>query len=67
MTDKRVYAIAVFNDDIKGYVKFSEDLINNRVKIDLNLTGLIPNYLHGFHIHEAGDLTDKCNSMCAEF
>jgi len=35
MTDKRVYAIAVFNDDIKGYVKFSEDLINNRVKIDL--------------------------------
>jgi len=67
MTDKRVYAIAVFNDDIKGYVKFSEDLINNRVKIDLNLTGLIPNYLHDFHIHEAGDLTDKCNSMCAHF
>ena len=23
--------------------------------------------MHDFHIHEAGDLTDKCNSMCAHF
>jgi Cu-Zn family superoxide dismutase len=66
-TNKPVYAIAVFNDSIKGYVKFSEDLTNNMVKIDLNITGLIPNSLHGFHVHEAGDLTDKCNSMCAHF
>jgi Cu-Zn family superoxide dismutase len=67
MTNKPVYAIAVFNDNIKGYVKFTEDLTNNMVKIDLNITGLIPNSLHGFHVHEAGDLTDKCNSMCAHF
>jgi Cu-Zn family superoxide dismutase len=68
MTNKPVYAIAVFNDDrIKGYVKFSEDLTNNRVKIDLNITGLNPDSLHGFHVHEAGDLTDKCNSMCSHF
>ena len=67
ITNKPVYAIAVFNDSIKGYVKFSEDLTNNMVKIDLHITGLIPNSLHGFHVHEAGDLTDKCNSMCAHF
>lgn len=67
MTSKPVYAIAVFNDSIKGYVKFSEDLTNNRVKIDLNISGLLPNSLHGFHVHEAGDLTDKCTSMCAHF
>jgi len=67
MTNKPVYAIAVFNDGIKGYVKLSEDLTNNRVKIDLNITGLNPNSLHGFHVHEAGDLTDKCTSMCAHF
>ena len=67
MTTKPVYAIAVFNDSIKGTVKLSEDLTNNRIKIDLNITGLNPNSLHGFHVHEAGDLTDKCTSMCAHF
>ena len=67
MTNKPVYAIAVFNDSIKGYVKFSEDLISNKIKIDLNISGLTPNSLHGFHVHEAGDLTDKCTSMCAHF
>ena len=67
MTNKPVYAIALFNDTINGTVKFSEDLTNNRIKIDLNISGLIPNSLHGFHVHEAGDLTDKCTSMCAHF
>lgn len=67
MTDKITYAIAVFTDKIKGIVNFSEDLDKNMVKIDLNLTGLKPNSAHGFHVHEAGDLTDKCTSMCAHF
>jgi len=65
--NKPVYAISVFNDSIKGNVKFSEYLTNIMVKIDLNISGLIPNSLHGFHVHEAGDLTDKCTSMCAHF
>ena len=67
MTDRPIYAIAVFNEDIKGTVKLSEDLVNNQIKIDLNLTGLKANSFHGFHVHEAGDLTDKCTSMCAHF
>ena len=67
MSNKAVYAIAVFNDTIKGTVKFTEDLVNNQIKIELNITGLKPNSLHGFHVHEAGDLTDKCTSMCAHF
>jgi Cu-Zn family superoxide dismutase len=67
MTQKPIYAIAVFTDTIKGTVKFTEDLINNQIKIELNITGLNPNSLHGFHVHEAGDLTDKCTSMCAHF
>jgi Cu-Zn family superoxide dismutase len=67
MYNKPIYAIAVFNDHIKGVVKFTEDLVNNQIKIDLNITGLNPNSLHGFHVHEAGDLTDKCTSMCAHF
>jgi len=67
MVNKPIYAIAVFTDNIKGYVKFTEDLVNNNIKIDLHITGLNPNSLHGFHVHEAGDLTDKCTSMCAHF
>jgi Cu-Zn family superoxide dismutase len=62
-----IYAIAVFNDTVKGVVRLSEDVTKNEVKIDLNLTGLKPNGLHGFHVHEAGDLTDKCMSMCSHF
>lgn len=67
MSSKPIYAIAVFNDSIKGTVKFSEDLTNNRIKIDLNISGLKPKSEHGFHVHEAGDLSDKCTSMCAHF
>jgi len=40
MTDKPIYAIAVFNDTIKGTVKLSEDLVNNQIKVDLNLSGI---------------------------
>jgi len=67
MNKKPIYAIAVFNDNIKGTVKFTEDFSNKRIIIELNITGLKPNSLHGFHVHEAGDLTDKCTSMCAHF
>ena len=67
MDNKPIYAIAVFNDIIQGNVKFTEDLDNKRIRIELHLKGLMPNSLHGFHVHEAGDLTDKCTSMCAHF
>jgi Cu-Zn family superoxide dismutase len=67
MSEFPVSAIAVFSGQINGFVKLVEDLDNNRVRIELNLRGLHPNSLHGFHVHEAGDLTDKCTSMCAHF
>ena len=63
---KPIFAIAYFNDDqIKGTVEFIQK--HHRIKIILNLTGLKSNSNHGFHVHEAGDLTDKCTSMCAHF
>lgn len=68
MSKKSVIAIAVFNNDkIKGTVIFTENFKNNNIKIDVNIKGLKSNSLHGFHVHEAGDLTDKCTSMCAHF
>ena len=65
MTSKSIKAVAVFTDNIKGNVKFTE--IENKIRIDVSISGLNPNSLHGFHIHEAGDLSDKCTSMCAHF
>jgi Cu-Zn family superoxide dismutase len=67
MTDKPISAIAVFFGEINGYIKIVEDLHEGIVRIDLHINGLKPNSLHGFHVHEAGDLTDKCTSMCAHF
>lgn len=68
MPSKPTSAIAVFNNDnIKGTVKFIEELVKDRIRIEINISGLKPNSLHGFHVHEAGDLTDKCTSMCAHF
>ena len=68
MSKNPVIAIAVFdNDKVKGTVTFTENFKNNNIKIDVNIKGLKSNSLHGFHVHEAGDLTDKCTSMCAHF
>uniref|UniRef100_A0A6C0D9P2 Superoxide dismutase copper/zinc binding domain-containing protein n=1 Tax=viral metagenome TaxID=1070528 RepID=A0A6C0D9P2_9ZZZZ len=61
-------AIAVFDGKkIKGTVIFTEDIKNGCVHIDIDLYGLKKKALHGFHVHEAGDLTDKCESLCAHF
>jgi Cu-Zn family superoxide dismutase len=59
----QVIGIAVFKETIKGTVYFTE--IDEYVKIDINLSGLPPSKKLGFHIHEAGDLTDGCASACA--
>jgi Cu-Zn family superoxide dismutase len=68
MSKQPIQAIAVFEQNgINGTVRFIEDLIHNEVQIMIDISGLNKNALHGFHIHEAGDLTSKCTSMCAHF
>ncbi len=49
---------------IKGTIRFEED--GDEVIIRVNVQGLTPGK-HGFHIHQAGDLTDGCTSACAHF
>lgn len=62
-----VKAIAVFNSGkINGIVYF-EERSDKTVKITVNLTGLKKNHKHGFHVHECGDMSDNCESMCAHF
>jgi Cu-Zn family superoxide dismutase len=65
---KPITAIAFFDGPtIKGSVKFTEELETGEVRIEVDLVGLKKNFMHGFHVHESGDLTDKCESMCAHF
>jgi Cu-Zn family superoxide dismutase len=61
-----IRAVAVFDGKIKGNVFFIEKK-DKSVIIDVQLSGLKKNFQHGFHVHEYGDLTDKCESMCAHF
>lgn len=69
MPDKTpIRAVAVFDTKkIKGIVYFTENLSNNTVVIDIHVEGLKKNGLHGFHIHECGDMSEECESMCAHF
>jgi len=51
--------------NIKGFIEFIQN-DNQNVTIKVNINGLTPGN-HGFHIHEAGDLTDSCSTACKHF
>jgi Cu-Zn family superoxide dismutase len=62
------YAIAVFDGKkIKGTVRFMENMESGKVVIDIDIEGLSKKTTHGFHVHEYGDMSDYCTSMCAHF
>ncbi len=63
--EQSIKAIAVFEGKIKGIVYFTE--IDGRIAVDVNVSGLKKNAKHGFHVHECGDMSEKCESMCAHF
>ena len=59
-------AIAVFDmKKIKGIVRFVEE--GDSVLIHIDVHGLKKNAKHGFHVHECGDMSNQCESMCAHF
>ena len=62
-------AIAVFSGNISGTVRFETSSTLEKVNIYINLKGNIlkKNGLHGFHIHEYGDLSDGCTSACEHY
>ena len=61
----KIEAIATLNSkNCKGTITFIEK--KKYVEIVIDLYNLKPG-LHGFHIHEAGNLSDGCQSCCAHF
>jgi Cu-Zn family superoxide dismutase len=62
-----IEAVCVINqNNINGTIIFKEDLKNKNVIITINLSGLTPG-LHGFHVHEYGDLREGCGSLCGHY
>ena len=53
------------SDRIRGVVYMQE--YNGKTRFEGKISGLNPNKKHGFHIHEAGDMTDGCASACAHY
>ena len=51
--------------NIEGTVIFIQK--EDYVSIKIDIKGLIKNHLHGFHIHESGDLREGCKSCCAHY
>jgi Cu-Zn family superoxide dismutase len=63
-----IQAIACFDTKkIKGTVRFTEDLAIGTVIIDIDISGLGKNAKHGFHVHEYGNMSEGCASMCNHF
>jgi Cu-Zn family superoxide dismutase len=51
----------------KGLVSFHQETPTSATQIVVSANGLKPNSLHGFHIHEFGDLTDGCATAGAHY
>jgi Cu-Zn family superoxide dismutase len=51
--------------DVSGVI-YLEETEDNKTRIYGSIKGLNPG-LHGFHIHEAGDLSKGCDSACAHY
>lgn len=66
--EERAVALLINKDlGINGVVTLSEDLNNHYTVICVRITGLKPHSVHGFHIHEAGDLREGCKSLCSHW
>ena len=46
--------------DITGTVTISQSSASEAAVFSLDLSGLTPNMMHGFHVHQNGDLSDNC-------
>jgi Cu/Zn superoxide dismutase len=62
-------AVAIFNDKIKGSVKFHQCQKHIKTIVEFNLSGFRPHKTHGIHIHRYGILSveNSCDSTCEHY
>jgi len=63
-TNTMIKAVCVIQGKCNGTIHMEEK--NNKTIIYGTITGLKPGK-HGFHIHETGDLTEGCSSLCSHY
>ena len=52
---------------LAGFVSFHQYDQNKLTRIVIDLSGFKPNKIHAIHIHEEGDLSKGCESLCAHY
>ena len=59
---------SVSKDGIVGKIEFTQKIEEDMVKVNVVLSGLVPNHLHGFHVHDKGisDMTGSLEKTCSE-
>ena len=62
----KIKAICVLENNKMDGVIHLEEIENNKVKIKGEIKGLKKG-LHGFHIHNSGNLTKGCDSCCSHY
>mmetsp|Transcript_38433 Transcript_38433/g.53668 ORF Transcript_38433/g.53668 Transcript_38433/m.53668 type:complete len:93 (-) Transcript_38433:229-507(-) len=66
--NQKIYGICIMNPDggsgVSGIVKLLQEGASTKIKAEI--TGLKPG-LHGFHIHEFGNLTEGCKTAGPHF
>ncbi|XP_060175296.1 superoxide dismutase [Cu-Zn], chloroplastic-like isoform X1 [Lycium barbarum] len=62
---KKAVAVLNGNSNVQGVVTFTQEN-DGPTTVKVRLTGLTPG-LHGFHLHEYGDVTNGCMSTGAHF
>ncbi|ABL75974.1 superoxide dismutase [Maruca vitrata nucleopolyhedrovirus] len=59
-------AICIISGDVHGQIHFQQESPSHSLKISGHLLNL-PRGLHGFHVHEYGDMSNGCTSAGEHF
>lgn len=55
------------DQEVHGVISFHQEYPQDKTMIVANIRNLNPNSLHGFHVHEYGDLSEGCKSAGSHF
>lgn len=53
-------------NEVAGHIDFVQEQVDGSVKVSGRVSGLSPG-MHGFHVHEKGDVRDGCHAAGDHF